>query len=269
MSTPKPLDILITGAGRGIGLELARQLAARGHRVVGTVRDARGLDALGAAGIPGETLDVQSDASVAALAERRADAPLDVLVNNAGLGAWTSLEGTTSAEMLQLFDVNAVGPLRVSRALLVPLRRSRGRMFHLTSKMGSIGDGPSGGSYAYRMSKAALNMASANLAAELRGAGIASIVVHPGLGADGHGRARGAPDGRDLRRRARRAHRNARAGVDGAVSQLRRESDPLVRRRLRPCRRRSPSAGSRGRRHSRGARRCRSRPAGRRPTGAP
>jgi NAD(P)-dependent dehydrogenase (short-subunit alcohol dehydrogenase family) len=180
MQTSKTLDILITGAGRGIGLELARQLAARGHRVVGTARDARGLDALRAAGLASETLDVTSDASVAALAERRADAPLDVLVNNAGVGAWTSLEATTSAELLQLFDVNAVGPLRVSRALLGPLRRSRGRLFHVTSKMGSIGDGPSGGSYAYRMSKAALNMASANLAADLRGAGIASIVVHPG-----------------------------------------------------------------------------------------
>lgn len=194
MQTPKTLDILITGAGRGIGLELARQLAARGHRVVGTARDARGLDTLRAAGLTAETLDVQSDASVAALAERRADAPLDVLVNNAGVGAWTSLDATTSAELMQLFDVNAVGPLRVSRALLGPLRRCRGRMFHLTSKMGSIGDGPSGGSYAYRMSKAALNMASANLAADLRGAGVASIVVHPGWVQTDMG-GRGAPLG--------------------------------------------------------------------------
>lgn len=174
------LDILVTGANRGIGLELCRYFAGRGHRVVGTVRDAAAVEALQAPGFTVEIVDVRSDASVEALAARRGEAKLDVLVNNAGVGAWSGLQDTTTEELMRLYDINAVGPLRMARAFLPALRRSRGRMFHLTSKMGSVGDGPSGGAYAYRMSKAALNMASANLAAELRGAGIGSVVLHPG-----------------------------------------------------------------------------------------
>ena len=181
MLRPMPnLDILVTGAGRGIGLELCGFLSRRGHRVVATVRDLAGAGALEALGLTVERLDVQSDASVEALATRRAGKNLDILVNNAGVAAWSGLQDTTTEELLRLYDINAVGPLRMARAFLPALRRSRGRIFHLTSKMGSMGDGPSGGAYAYRMSKAALNMASANLAAELQGSGVSSVVLHPG-----------------------------------------------------------------------------------------
>lgn len=174
------MDILITGASRGIGLELCRQLVKRGHRVVGTVRKPADAEAVRQAGAGVEILDVRSDTDVTALAERRANAPLDVLINNAGVGSWTRFEDTSTQELLDVYDINAVGPLRVSRAFLPALKRSTGRIFHVTSRMGSIGDHPSGGAYAYRMSKAALNMFSANLAAELRGAGVTSVVLHPG-----------------------------------------------------------------------------------------
>lgn len=174
------MHILVTGANRGIGLELCRLFVEGGHTVTGTVREPTSAGPLRETGAAVETLDVQRDASVEAFAARWGDRPLDILVNNAGVGAWTPLDRTTTDELLRVFDINAVGPLRVTRALLPALKATRGRVFHITSKMGSIGDTPSGGSYAYRMSKAALNMASANLAADLRPAGVTSIVLHPG-----------------------------------------------------------------------------------------
>jgi NAD(P)-dependent dehydrogenase (short-subunit alcohol dehydrogenase family) len=174
------MNILVTGANRGIGLELCRLFIARGHTVTGTARDPATTGPLRETGATVEILDVQRDDAVEAFGAHWGSKPLDVLVNNAGVGAWTPLTQTTTEELLRVFDINAVGPLRVTRALLPALRASRGRVFHITSKMGSIGDTPSGGSYAYRMSKAALNMASANLAADLRPAGVASIVLHPG-----------------------------------------------------------------------------------------
>lgn len=174
------MHILVTGANRGIGLELCRLFVSGGHTVTGTVRDPASAGPLRETGAAVETLDVRQDASVAAFASRWGDRRLDILVNNAGVGAWTPLDHTTTDELLRVFDINAIGPLRVTRALLPALKATRGRVFHITSKMGSIGDTPSGGSYAYRMSKAALNMASANLAADLRPTGVASIVLHPG-----------------------------------------------------------------------------------------
>lgn len=180
------MNIIITGANRGIGLELTRVFRARGHHVLGTARDTSPdrIAALGATGAEIETLDVGDDASVAdfarRLARRAPPFPVDVLVNNAGVGTWSSLDDVTTDELTRVYNINALGPLRVTRALLPALVESRARVFHITSKMGSIGDVPSGGAYAYRMSKAALNMCSANLAADLKGRGVASIVLHPG-----------------------------------------------------------------------------------------
>jgi len=174
------MHVLVTGANRGIGLEICRLFVERGHTVTGTVREPASAGPLRETGAAVETLDVQKDASVAALATRWGERPLDVLVNNAGVGSWAPLEHATTDEFLRVFDINALGPLRVTRALLPALKATRGRIFHITSRMGSIGDNPSGGAYAYRMSKAALNMASTNLAGELRPTGVASIVLHPG-----------------------------------------------------------------------------------------
>jgi NAD(P)-dependent dehydrogenase (short-subunit alcohol dehydrogenase family) len=81
---------------------------------------------------------------------------------------------------LAVYDTNALGPLRVARALRPALAAARGKIVSVTSLMGSIADNTSGGAYAYRMAKAALNMASKNLALELRDEGITSVVVNPG-----------------------------------------------------------------------------------------
>jgi NAD(P)-dependent dehydrogenase (short-subunit alcohol dehydrogenase family) len=182
------MNIVVTGANRGIGLEFVRQYLARGERVVGAVRDpasAEALHALGAAH-PGRlrvlACDVGDDASVADFARALGAEAVDVLVNNAGMrDEWASLEAVSTAEALRVYSVNALGPVRVTRALLPNLLKAGTRkVVHISSGMGSIGDNRSGGAYAYRMSKAALNMASRSLALDLRDRDVVSVVFNPG-----------------------------------------------------------------------------------------
>ncbi len=182
------MHVVITGASRGIGLEFVRQYLARGDRVVAACREPARADALAAAAAPAgdrarvAACDVASDASVAAFAASLGDATVDLLVNNAGVGGgWESLDGVATEVALETYNVNALGPVRVTRALLPHLARSAApRVAHVSSGMGSIGDNGSGGAYAYRMSKAALNMASRNLAVDLRPRGVVSVVINPG-----------------------------------------------------------------------------------------
>ena len=177
---------VVTGANRGIGLELARQLVARGDTVDAGARDPEKAGELRALGCRVHQLDVGDARSVEAFA-RAVEGAVDVVINNAGVhgGNRQSLrqltEDLTLGDATRTFDVNALGPLRVSLALLPQLRRGTAKkLVHITSGMGSIADNGSGGSYAYRMSKAALNMAAKTLAVDLRGEGITSIVINPG-----------------------------------------------------------------------------------------
>lgn len=182
------MRIVVTGANRGIGLEFVRQYLARGDDVVAACRDPRraeALSALVAASQPrarAAACDVASDASVSAFASSLGDATVDVLVNNAGVGGgWESLDGVTTEVALDTYNVNALGPVRVTRALLPHLARSSApRVAHISSGMGSIGDNGSGGAYAYRMSKAALNMAARSLAVDLRPRRVISVAINPG-----------------------------------------------------------------------------------------
>lgn len=175
------MRVVITGANRGIGLALAKRYSAKGDSVIGTARDVGAAKPLAA--LPGVTtlaLDVRDDASVAAFAAVLGDEGIDVLINNAGVGHWEGLSAFDAKVALDLFDTNALGAIRVTRALLPMLKKARGKVFHMSSGMGSIGDNHSGGAYAYRMSKAALNMAGRTLAIELAKDRVASIVVEPG-----------------------------------------------------------------------------------------
>ncbi|HVU52929.1 MAG TPA: SDR family oxidoreductase [Polyangia bacterium] len=192
------MRVVITGANRGIGLGLARAYAARGDEVWATTRrpgEATELQAL-ARGSGGKVrvheLDVRDDAQVAALAAALGGAGVDVLVNNAGIaGSWsTTLASFDVEEALRCFDTNALGAVRVTRALVPHLRAARGKVVNMTSRMGSIGDNGSGRGYAYRMSKAALNMATRNIAHEVKGFGGVAVALHPGwvkteMGGDG------------------------------------------------------------------------------------
>ena len=106
--------------------------------------------------------------------------PIDVLINNAGRLRRDSLSQPDDEEVMSQFVVNAVGPLRLTRALL-PLMSSGSKVAHITSRMGSIADNTSGGMYGYRMSKAALNAAAKSMTVDLAPKGIAIAILHPGF----------------------------------------------------------------------------------------
>lgn len=177
-----PQTWLVTGANRGLGLEMARQLVHRGDTVIATARDVAGATALAGLGVRVEPLEVADADSVAALALRLDGAPIDVVVNNAGYGTRApTLADLDVAELEHYFRVNAMGPLRVTKALLPNLRAGGARrVVQVTSKMGSIADNQRGGSYGYRASKAALNMINQSLSVDLREDGFTCVVLHPG-----------------------------------------------------------------------------------------
>lgn len=171
--------ILITGANRGIGLEMARQLQARGDTVLAACRHSSGeLDRLGCKVITG--IDVASDSSVSQLAGRLEGTDLDVIVNNAGVFEPDALGSIDFESMRRQYEVNALGPLRVTQALL-PRLRDGGKIAIITSRVGSMADNSSGHYYGYRASKAAVNMIGVNLALELRERGITVLLLHPGM----------------------------------------------------------------------------------------
>ena len=170
---------LVTGANRGIGLELARQLHARGDTVLAACRrSSPELDAVGCEVLEG--IDVSSDDVGSALDAALGDRRVDVVVNNAGLLHHDPLDRIDYGGAVAQFQVNALGPLRVTTALL-PRLGEGGKVAIVSSRAGSIGDGPSGGLYGYRLSKAAANMAGANLAHELAPRGVHVVVLHPGF----------------------------------------------------------------------------------------
>jgi NAD(P)-dependent dehydrogenase (short-subunit alcohol dehydrogenase family) len=169
---------LITGANRGIGLELCRLLDARGDRVIAACRaSSPELDDLGVRVETG--LDVTSDDSVAALDQRLGDTQLDLLVNNAGLMTHESLQDLDFDRIRRQFEVNSLGPLRVTAALLDRLANGA-KIAFISSRMSSLAENTSGDDYGYRMSKTALNMAAVSLARDLAARQIAVAVLHPG-----------------------------------------------------------------------------------------
>lgn len=171
--------ILITGANRGIGLELARQYADRGDDVIAACRKpGKALKELGVEVIEG--IDVTSEESVTELASALRGRQVDRLVNNAGILERDSLDALDFRGIARQFDVNAMGPLRVTAGLRHKLAAG-GKVFVVTSRMGSIDDNTSGGYYGYRMSKAAVNMAVKSLSIDLREQGIGVFLLHPGM----------------------------------------------------------------------------------------
>jgi NAD(P)-dependent dehydrogenase (short-subunit alcohol dehydrogenase family) len=170
---------VITGANRGIGLEFCRQLIAKGETVYAICRQASPeLEDLGVQVIAG--IEITDDASVQSLKQQLQGVPIDVLINNAGIIEWVTLQELDFNSISRQFEVNAVGALRMTQALL-PQLKSGSKVILMTSRMGSIGDNTSGSSYGYRMSKAALSMAGKSLAHDLKPAGIAVAILHPGL----------------------------------------------------------------------------------------
>lgn len=182
--------VVVTGANRGIGLELAKQCKERGDTVIAGCRSSSPeLDALGVRVETG--VDVGDDSSVQDFAERLAGVSIDLLINNAGILSRETLDDLDFDRIRQQFEVNAIGPVRVTHALRGQLAEGA-RVGIVTSRMGSIADNTSGGMYGYRMSKAAVNTAGVSLAHDLKGRGVAVALLHPGFvktgmtGGNGH-----------------------------------------------------------------------------------
>ena len=176
------LRVVVTGANRGLGLEFARQLVARGDSVIATARQAKEVSELRGLGVRVERLDVADAASVSSFAAAITGEPVDVLINNAGMGGGRRpFEELDWVELGRFFETNSIGPMRVTQALLPNLRLGTRRVVaSLTSRMGSIEDNGSGGAYGYRASKAALNMLNKSLSLDLAHDAFTCVVLHPG-----------------------------------------------------------------------------------------
>lgn len=171
--------VLITGCNRGIGLELAAQIAARGDQVIAVCRTPSSeLKQLNTRLI--ENIDVSDAASIAKLKAALADATLDVLINNAGVLRRDTFGELDYDDMLLQYKVNTLGPLRVVEALRDNLRDGS-KVAIVSSRVGSIEDNGSGGHYGYRASKTAVNQVGTNLMHELKPLGISVALLHPGL----------------------------------------------------------------------------------------
>jgi NAD(P)-dependent dehydrogenase (short-subunit alcohol dehydrogenase family) len=180
---------LITGANRGLGLEFARQYLANGWQVYAACRDPESASELRRlADGSGQKLliiglDVTDPLSIKAAAAELAGRAIEVLLNNAGVGG---VRGQTIGNIdykawAKVLDVNTLGPMRVAEAFVDNVVRSERKLIvTITSGMGSIADNTSGGAFAYRSSKAAVNMVMRSLAIDLASRGITCVVINPG-----------------------------------------------------------------------------------------
>ncbi len=174
--------LVVTGAGRGIGLEIARQYAADGWTVLATCRDEAAAGKLRAleGDVSVEFLDMRDHEALVSFSGRLGGQPLDLFIANAGI---TRPDGNSAADAdgwLEVLDVNCVAPTFLARHLAPLIVAARGKMIAITSQMGSIADNGSGGWNAYRASKAALNAAWRSIAVEMRSQPIAVAMLHPG-----------------------------------------------------------------------------------------
>ncbi len=171
--------IVITGCNRGIGLELCRQSKSRGDDVVAVCRSASAaLQELDVEIIEG--IDVAEAAGATGLKAALKTRPIDVLINNAGVLRSDRFDKLNFDDMLLQYEVNTIGPLRISHALSDNLHEGS-KVAIVTSRVGSIEDNGSGNNYGYRCSKAAANMVGMNLHHDLSDKGVSVILLHPGL----------------------------------------------------------------------------------------
>ena len=170
--------VVVTGADRGIGLALVSGYHARGDRAVAAcLGDGQLLSGTGIEVVP--HVDVTRSESFAALCEHLAKAPVDVLICNAGIVHVDDWGDFDYEAMIRQYDVNALGPLRTVQALDGHLHDGA-KIGVVTSRVGSISDNGTGGSYGYRMSKCAANALGVNLYHELKPRGISVMLLHPG-----------------------------------------------------------------------------------------
>ena len=176
--------VLITGANRGIGLELSRHYNSQGDQVIAVCRETsdeiENIAELVISGID-LTLDEAMDTVLQVLNMAHGDDfKIDILINNAGLFQNETLGEMNYDQIRQQFEVTTLAPFKVTHALL-PYLKSGSKIANITSRMGSIEDNTSGAYYGYRASKAALNAFGKSLAMDLKPKGVAVAQLHPGF----------------------------------------------------------------------------------------
>ncbi|MCK4492417.1 MAG: SDR family oxidoreductase [Methylococcales bacterium] len=173
--------VLITGSNRGIGLALCQQLKHKGFHVIATCRQrSKALVALEVEII--ENVDVSDQKSLLTLAKHLSGRKLNWLINNAGIANGISMDHLDEDSIIsckRMFEVNSLGTLLTTQALLDTMSEGS-KVGIITSRMGSMDDNDSGGSYGYRMSKAAVNAVGKSLSVDLKPQGIAVAILHPG-----------------------------------------------------------------------------------------
>jgi NAD(P)-dependent dehydrogenase (short-subunit alcohol dehydrogenase family) len=181
--------VLITGASRGLGFELAKQYAVEGWRVIACCRKPEHAIALKKLAPSARdmvsvfAMDVADNDTVRNAAIALKDVVVDILINSAGIAGvpQQSTGKIDYAWWARVLDVNTMGPLRVLEAFTDNLARSERRLVvTITSGMGSLADNTSGGSIAYRSSKAAVNMVMRSAAIDLAPRGITCVLINPG-----------------------------------------------------------------------------------------
>lgn len=176
------MNVLITGTSRGIGLKLTELTLQRGHSVIALARNAEKSKPLQSlqADYREKIRLISADLTAPDVTEKISSAAqsfgnIDILINNAGI----LLQGDSTEDFLQSFHVNSVVPYQLTKSLLPYLKKSENpRVIHITSLMGSIRDNASGGYYAYRSSKAALNMINKSLTVD--NPWLMTLLLHPG-----------------------------------------------------------------------------------------
>ncbi|APR66861.1 MULTISPECIES: SDR family oxidoreductase [Thalassolituus] len=174
-------NVVITGANRGIGLELARLYEARGDSVTAICREGNEeIEDIADQVIAGiDVTDEENLPKVVGMLHKLLDGPVDILINNAGLFTNETVANMSLEGIRQQMEVNAIAPLNVTMNFL-PLMTEGSKVANITSRMGSIADNTSGGYFGYRASKAALNAIGKSLAIDLKPAGVAVAQIHPG-----------------------------------------------------------------------------------------
>lgn len=170
---------VITGANRGLGLEMAKQYAAAGWDVIATAREPEQAEELNAIDkVSVLPLDAAEDASIEKFAEQLGDRPVDLFINNAGIYGPSELD---REQWLDLFNVNVVGPVKLATALKDNVAKSQTKkMVVISSQVGSIAENDSGSMMYYRTSKAAVNQAWHSLAQQWQDEGLTLAMLHPG-----------------------------------------------------------------------------------------
>jgi NAD(P)-dependent dehydrogenase (short-subunit alcohol dehydrogenase family) len=178
-------NVLITGANRGIGLQLTKHYIEAGWEVIATYRNAEGNEALQALASPQLTLlqaDVNNDEGINKIASYFQGQGLDLLINNAGIyGPRDQTFGKVERQAWrEILEVNTISPMMLAQSLADSLAQNKGTLAIISSKVGSIDDNTSGNAYMYRSSKTAVNQVIKCLSIDLGPRDITVVSLHPG-----------------------------------------------------------------------------------------